>query len=368
MTHAKAAVLWPDQDKLCIEDVALEDPRAGEVLVKIVASGICHTDMVLRGSSITARPVVLGHEGSGIVETVGEGVTEFKPGDRVGISFATCGTCPSCQQLAPAYCRQFFPLNFFGKRADGSTSIRKDDQNIGSHIFGQSSFATRAICSARNLVKVDDAIPLEIVGPFGCGFQTGAGAVLNSLKVKKGASVMVLGAGAVGLSAVMAAAHIAEASTVIIVDLNEARLKVGVTVGATHSINGASPNFENDIKGICAAGVDYVIDTTGHVPLVERCVNLLATQGTLGLVAVYPLHVKFSFDVTMFMTTGKKIQGVMEGDSDIKTFIPQLLAHYQQGRFPVDKIIRYYDFADINQAIEDSEHGDTIKAIVRMPV
>jgi aryl-alcohol dehydrogenase len=179
--------------------------------------------------------------------------------------------------------------------------------------------------------------------------------------------VMVLGAGAVGLSAVMAAAYIAEAKTIIVVDLHDARLQIGLSVGATHSVNGASGDFDNDIRKICPAGVDYVIDTTGYVPLVERSVNLLAIQGTLGLVAVYPLQAKFSFDLTMFMATGKKIRGVMEGDSDIKTFIPQLLEHYQQGRFPVDKIIRYYDFADINQAIEDSERGDAIKAIVRMP-
>lgn len=367
MNHAQAAVLWPGADTLSIEDVQVEDPRDGEVLVKIVASGICHTDMVLRGSSITPRPVVLGHEGAGVVEKVGAGVVDFQPGDRVGISFAACGECPSCQKRAPAYCSQFFPLNFFGKRADGSTSIRKEQQRIGSHVFGQSSFATHVICSAHNLVKVDDSIPLEIVGPFGCGFQTGAGAVLNSLKVKKGTSVMVLGAGAVGLAAVMAAALIAEASTVIVVDLNDARLSTALSLGATHTVNGAANDFEGEIKKICATGVDYVIDTTGHVPLVERCVNLLAVQGALGLVAVYPLQAKFSFDVAGFMATGKKIQGVMEGDSDIKTFIPQLLEFYRQGRFPVEKIIRYYDFADINEAIEASERGDAIKAIVRMP-
>lgn len=367
MNFAQAAVLWPEGNALSIETVQLENPRAGEVLVKIVASGICHTDMVLRGSSITARPVVLGHEGSGIVEKVGEGVIEFKPGDRVGISFATCGECPSCQKLTPAYCHQFFPLNFFGKRADGSTSICKGEQTIGSHIFGQSSFATHAVCSVRNLVKVDDAIPLEVVGPFGCGFQTGAGAVLNSLQVKKGTSVMVLGAGAVGLSAVMAAALIAEASTVIVVDLNDGRLNTALSLGATHIVNGAANDFEGEIKRICTTGVDYVIDTTGHVPLVERCLSLLAAQGTLGLVAAYPHKAKFSFDASAFMSAGKKIQGVMEGDSDIKTFIPQLLEFYRQGRFPVDKIIRYYEFADINEAIEASERGDAIKAVVRMP-
>jgi aryl-alcohol dehydrogenase len=367
MTQAQAAVLRADINTFSIETVDLEDPRQGEVLVKIVATGICHSDMVLRDAKITKRPIVLGHEGAGIVTRVGAGVCEFKAGDRVAMSFAACGSCPSCQTSAPAYCAQFFPLNYFGSRLDGSTSISNAGERIGSHIFGQSSFATYAVCPAQNLVKVDDDISLEIAGPFGCGFQTGAGSVLNSLSVPRGASVMVLGAGAVGLSAVMAAAHIASAATVIAVDLHDTRLNLAMSVGASHKINGGAEHLEELVKAICPAGVDYIIDTTAYVPLAQRCVNLLASQGTMALVAAYPLDVKFNFDVSMFMATGRKIQGVMEGDSDIKEFIPRLLEHYKQGRFPVDRIIKYYDFADINQAIKDSERGTTIKAIIKMP-
>ncbi len=367
MTQIQAAVLRPDSNTLVLENIELEAPRENEVLVKIIATGICHTDMVLRDASVTKRPVVLGHEGAGIVEQVGSDVIAFKPGDRVAMSFSSCGVCPSCAKHVPGYCTQFFPLNILGRRSDGSTSLAKGSEPITSHIFGQSSFATHAICSENNLVKVDDAIPLEIVGPFGCGFQTGAGAVLNSLQVPKGASVMVLGAGAVGLSAVMAAAHIAAAETVIAVDIHDSRLELARSVGATHSVHGASNEFDSEIKSICPAGVDYIIDTTAYLPLVERCVNLLVSQGTLALVAGYALNAKMSFDASMFMTSGKKIQGVMEGDSDIKEFIPRLLEYYKQGKFPVDRIIKYYDFVDINQAIEDAECGATIKAIIKMP-
>jgi len=363
---AQAAVLWPDRKDFSIESVVIEDPRPGEVLVKVVASGICHTDLVLRDMGVTARPVVLGHEGSGIVEKVGEGVTEFKAGDRVGMSFASCGECPSCRKNALAYCHEFFPLNFMGNRRDGSSSLSKNSQKIGSHVFGQSSFATRAICSPRNLVKVDDSVPLELVGPFGCGLQTGAGAVLNSLKVQKGASVMVLGAGVVGLAAVMAAANIAEANRVIAVDLHAARLEVASSVGATHVVSSASGDLAKQIREICPAGVDYIFDTTGHLPLVEECIELLAIQGTLGMIASYAPGKRLSFDAVMFMITGKKIQGVVEGDSDIKTFIPQLLDYYKRGLFPIEKIVRFYDLADINQAVEDAERGETIKAVVRM--
>lgn len=366
MKSIEAAVLRADSSEMVFETLTLEQPRENEVLVKIVASGICHTDMVLRDAGLTPRPVVLGHEGSGVVEQVGSGVSDFKAGDRVAISFASCGSCPSCEKQAPSYCQQFFPLNFMGQRGDGSSSLSNADETVHSHVFGQSSFATHVVCPAANLVSVDEDIPLELAGPFGCGFQTGAGAVLNSLNVTKGSSVMVLGAGAVGLAAVAAAAHIAEAATVIAVDLQESRLVLAKDVGATHTIIGTADDFAAEVRAICAQGVDYVIDTTGHVPAVEPCLELLAAQGALALVASYPPGAMLSVDVLGVMLAGKRIQGVMEGDSDIKHFIPELLQHYKAGRFPVDKLVRYYDFHDINAAIQASESGETIKAIVKM--
>lgn len=367
MISAQSAVLWPGESQLTLETLELEEPRPGEVLVKIIASGICHTDIVLRDGSLTRRPIVLGHEGSGMVEKLGPGVTDFQLGDRVVASFASCGACPACSREAPAYCQQFFPLNFQGSRADGSTSLSKDGQQIHSHVFGQSSFSTHALCPTRNLVRVDDTVPLELAGPFGCAFQTGAGAVLNSFKVPTGASVMILGAGAVGLSALMAARGIAGASTVIAVDIKTSRLGKARSVGATHVINGAAEDFALQLKSICEHGVDFIIDTTGQLALVERCVDLLAVQGTLGLAATYPLGANFSFEAGRLMTSGKRIQGVMEGDTDLQGFIPKLLDYYKQGRFPVDQIVDYFDFSDINAAIEATECGDTIKAIVRMP-
>ncbi len=367
MNHIKAAVLWPGTDRLSIETLELENPREGEVLVKIVASGICHSDMVLRDASITTRPVVLGHEGAGIIEQVGPGVSGFKPGDRVAMSYANCGDCPSCQSEKPAYCFNFVGLNFTGRRPDGSTSLSKDGKTIGSHICGQSAFASHAICPQGGIVKVDDSVPLELVAPFGCGFQTGAGAVLNALKVPKNSSVMVLGAGAVGLSAVMAAAYIAGATTVIAVDRHQSRLDRALTVGATHAVQGASANFVVEVGEICPLGVDYVFDTTAYLPLVEQCIPLLGIQGSLCLVAAYPLDAKLSFPVSAFTTGGRTIRGTMGGDSDIQRFIPRLLDYHRQGLFPVEKLVRYYDFDEINLAIDDSERGETIKAVVRMP-
>lgn len=367
MKDVRAAVLRPDSQALALETLSIEEPRAGEVLVRIVATGICHTDMVLRDAGITQRPVVLGHEGAGIVAKLGEGVSGFAVGDRVAISFASCGACKHCTNDAPAYCEQFFPLNFFGSRSDGSCGLASGEEQIHSHVFGQSSFATYSLCPASNLVKVDDDFPLELAGPFGCGFQTGAGAVLNSLQVPEGASLAVLGAGAVGLAAVAAARHIAGAGTVIAVDLHQERLDIAEQVGASHVINSGESDFAEALQAACPGGVDYVIDTTGKAAFAAQWVALLAPRGTLVLVASYPPEDMFAFNAVGLMTSGKKIQGVMEGDSDLKRFIPHLMAQFKAGKFPVDKLVRYYDFEDINQAVADSESGRTIKAIVRMP-
>lgn len=366
MNKTQSAVLWPGQTQLSIESVGLENPRDEEVLVKIVASGICHTDMVMRdGGTPTPQPVVLGHEGAGIVEKTGRGVDNLKPGDRVILSFASCGQCQSCSRGEPAYCYQFFPLNFCGARADGSTGIVCNGRPIHSHIFGQSSFSTRALCHQRNVVKVGNDIPLEILAPFGCGFQTGAGAVLNSLQVKPGRSVMVFGAGAVGMCAIMAAA-IAGASEIIAVDMNNGRLELALDIGATHAVNTEAAELDASVRAICGAGVDYIIDTTGHMPLVHQGVGLLAPRGSLGLVAAYRPDDRMTFDVMPLMSTGLTIRGIVEGDTDIQAFIPRLIEYYRDGLFPVDKLIRHFDFADINTAMALSESGEVIKAVVLM--
>ncbi len=367
MTSIRAAVLWPGAEELSLEQLEIEEPREGEVLVKIVATGICHTDTVLRTAGILQPPAVLGHEGAGIVEKLGPGVTGFAVGDRVAISFAHCGSCKHCEQDLPGYCEQFFPLNYMGNRLDGSCGLKQGEQVVRSHVFGQSSFASHSLCPVSNLVKVPDDFPLELAGPFGCGFQTGAGAILNSLQVPAGASVAVLGAGAVGLAAVAAAALIAGAGTVIAVDIHASRLQVAAEVGATHTLNGADSDLAEQLMAICPGGVDYVLDTTGKTSFVSQWVPLLAMRGTLGLVASYPMAEDLAFNAVTFMISGKKVQGIMEGDSDIQGFIPQLMAHHTAGRFPVDKLVRYYDFDDINAAVAAAERGETIKAILRMP-
>ncbi len=367
MVQATAAVLWQGQKSVSVETVEIEAPRPGEVLVKIVATGVCHTDMVMRDQLLpTPQPVVLGHEGAGIVEKVGAGVDHLKPGDAVVISFNNCGTCLSCREREPAYCQEFFPRNFFATRTDGSTSISKDGTAIHSNVFGQSSFANYALSHTQNTVKVDTDVPLELLGPLGCGFQTGAGAILNALKVKKGRSLAIFGTGAVGLTAVMAA-KIASANEIIAIDLNRERLDLALELGATHAINAGDGDTAAKILEICPGGIDYTMDTSAHIPVVQTAIEVLAPRGVCGLVGAFKLEDTLQLNATHLLSGGRSVRGIVEGDADPHSFIPQLIQYYRQGQFPIDRLTSFFDLENINEAIAAGESGSVVKPIVRMP-
>jgi len=368
-TAARAAVCRSPESPMAIEAVTIEDPREGEVLVRIVGVGVCHTDMAMKSQQLPVpQPVVLGHEGSGIVEKVGPGVTGLAPGDPVVLSFNSCGHCPNCDDHAPAYCYAFGLYNFAAIRPDGSTPLSGEGGPIHANVFGQSSFATHAIAHARNTVKVPEHardVPLELLGPLGCGIQTGAGAVLNSMKVRPGSSIAVFGAGAVGMSAIMAA-RIAGATTIIAVDLNADRRKLALELGATHEVAGDG-DVAAAIRAICPDGLVYAFDTTGIARVIEMAFDLLAVRGTLGLVGASDADAVLTLNETALMGGGRTIRGILEGDSEPQTFIPELIDHYRAGRFPFDRLVDYFDFSQINEAFHASESGRVIKPVLRMP-
>ena len=229
---ARAAVVRAASHGFEIEAVSLEDPRDDEVLVRLVATGVCHTDLIARDQIYPVpQPIVLGHEGAGIVEKVGAGVSHVEPGDHLVLTYLSCGDCPACNEASPAYCHKLFGLCFGGARPDGSGAIRDaNGEALHGHFFGQSSFATLAIASRRNVVKVRRDAPWEILGPLGCGLQTGAGAVLNVFRPEAGQSLAVFGAGAVGLSALMAARH-AVMEPIIVIDVVPERLQIARDLG-----------------------------------------------------------------------------------------------------------------------------------------
>jgi aryl-alcohol dehydrogenase len=342
----------------------LDDPRPDEVIVRLVGSGVCHTDLAVRDQRrAVPLPAVLGHEGAGIVENIGAAVTSVAPGDHVVLTFNSCGACRMCVQGRSAYCDQFAAYNFAGRRVDGSTPLHRETDDVHGVFFGQSAFATHALAAERNVVKVAPDAPLELLGPLGCGIQTGAGSVLNSLRPPAGSSIAVFGAGSVGLSAVMAA-MVAGCTTVVALDLNEQRLELAQELGATHVINGADGNTVARLRGLTGgAGIDYTLDTTGAPAVLRQAVDALNQGGTCGLIGGSAAGTEVSLDMPTLLF-GRTVRGIIEGDSIPHLFIPTLVNLYQQGRFPFDKLITTYPFKDINQAVEDAEKGVTVKPVL----
>lgn len=364
----KAAVLNGAHKQFDVGDVELDNElKPEEVLVKVVATGLCHTDLAIRDEQLPfSLPGILGHEGAGIVEKIGSAVTKVKVGDHVILAPASCGKCNFCKSGHPSYCIQFFPLNFGGRRADGSCPYHDHGgKEISGFFFGQSSFATYSLASENNVVKVQDDVPLEILGPLGCGIQTGSGSVLNVLKPQASESIVVFGVGPVGLSAIMAARAVG-CTTVIAVDVHDNRLELAKELGATHTINSRNVSAGTEISdNIVPGGVHYAFDTTGRSEVVNEALKALRFRGRCVLVGVSSSG-KLEVDYAFF-TMGKTLEYIVEGDSVPDIFIPQLISLYKKGLFPFDKLIRFYELDQINQAVEDSEKGVTLKAVIRMP-
>jgi aryl-alcohol dehydrogenase len=366
----RAAVLRASGAPLEIEDVLLEAPRPTEVRVRVVATGVCHTDMVVRDQLFpTPLPIILGHEGAGVVDAVGSAVTTVQPGDHVVMTYMSCGLCLPCETGHPAHCTHMHPLNFGGGRLDGSSSACGCGNNhaIHAHFFGQSSFSTYTIANERNVVKVSKQAPLELLGPLGCGIQTGAGSVLNALRVEAGSSFAAFGAGAVGLAAVMAA-KVAGATTIIAVDVTPSRLELALELGATHVINSREEDPVQRIQAITQGGVNYSLECSGRSEVLRQAIDALTTLGTCGIVGATKMGTEVAFNINDVMIPGKRIMGIVQGDVVANAFIPKLVDLYLQGRFPFDKLCKFYEFDEVNQAMADSERGVTIKPILRMPV
>jgi len=367
-TQASAAICRGHDHPFTIEPVELADLAADEILVRVVACGICHTDLAVRDAQLPVPlPIVLGHEGAGIVEAVGSGVSSAKPGDRVVMSFNSCGTCPNCADDAPTYCYNFFPHNWIGTRADGTPSMHHDGAPMAANFFGQSAFATHAITHERNTYVLPErfaGIALDMIAPIGCGLMTGAGAVLNSMQVREGMPIAVFGTGTVGLAAIMAA-KIAGASPIIAVDVNDARLELALELGATHAFN-ARADAIGQIKQLVPQGLGYVFDTTGLHKVIEDAWGLLAPKGVCGIVGASAPGDNLTFDEANFMSGGRRVMGILGGDSNGAPFLLELLDHHLAGNFPFDRLIGHFDFAEINEAIEASEAGHVVKPVLRI--
>ncbi len=359
-----AAVMREKGGAFALENIELQAPRDNEVLVRMVATGVCHTDTLPRDQVVPAPfPAVYGHEGAGVVEQVGKAVTKLQVGDHVVMSCGFCGQCDTCVTGHPMYCRHFFQANFGFARMDGSATMQKNEEVVHGNFFAQSSFATYALGTERSVVKIPKDVPLELMGPLGCGVQTGAGAVINSLKVQAGDSLAIFGAGAVGLSALLAAV-VSGCATRICVDLNEQRLALAKELGATHVLNPTEVDVVAEIQKITGGGAKFSLETSGSLKALRQAVDSIQILGECGMIGAPAFGSEIGLD-TWGLLLGRKIRGICEGDSVPDIFIPKLVELYKQGRFPFDKLVKLYPFEQINQAVGDSERGKTIKAVLQ---
>ena len=361
------AAVTREKGSFNFETVELAEPKANEVLVKMVACGICHTDVAAIEHFIPVQfPYVAGHEGVGIIEKVGSGVADLAPGDRVGMSFPSCGKCDSCKDGRPYACDTGFMCLFGGTYRDGTKRMKGDDGADIGIMFGQGSFATYAIADQSNTVKIDVDSDEELskLCSLGCGIQTGAGAVLNRMKPRPGKSIAIFGCGAVGLAGVMAA-KIAGCSTIIAVHGRRGR-EEALSFGATHTISGREEDVVARIKEITGGkGVNYALEAAGVPDMVITMLNSMAREGTCVLVSVTgPATIPLELE-RQIMDASLTMAGAVEGCSNPKIFIPELVRFYKEGRLPVDKLNKFYDFKDLGQALKDCHEGATIKPILK---
>ena len=364
-TTATAAVLRARGAPYGLESVQLADPGPGEILIRVHACGICFTDVgVQTYEQGLPLPQVLGHEGAGTVIRTGEGVATVAPGDHVVLSYASCGSCASCSHSAPQYCANFMLLNYAGSLPDGRPPMQGAGGPVYGAFFGQSSFATHAIAYERNTVKVDADLPWEVLAPFGCGMQTGAGTVYNSLAPKAGQSLAVFGTGSVGLAALMAAADLG-CAPLIAVDRNAERLALARSLGATHTVLADGRDLMTALREIVPTGLDFIVDTTGVGPVIRAGTEALAARGQMVMLAVTPPGTEITINPNILLG-GRALRGAVEGDADPRTFIPWLIARHRAGRFPHDRLITTYPFSKINEAVADMKAGKVVKPVLLM--
>ncbi|RMI39821.1 NAD(P)-dependent alcohol dehydrogenase [Streptomyces triticirhizae] len=361
-----AALSHGPQSPFTLETVELDDPRPDEILVRIVASGVCHTDLAVKSQAPEGSPpLVLGHGGAGVVEDVGREVRGVAPGDRVLLSYRHCGGCLSCRRGEPAYCGSLLALNNAGRRPDGSPTLTRGGEPLFGSFFGQSSFASHVLATVDNVVVVDRETDLPTFAPLGCGVQTGAGAVLNVLRPGAGDTLALYGAGSVGLSALLAARAIG-VGRVLVVDVLPERRAQAHALGAESVLDpgelGDGVGLADAVRDLTAGGASHALDTTGSPGVIAEALRALAARGTLAVVGLGPAEL--TLNVRDLMYGGKSLRGCIEGDATPRRFLPELLALHDAGRFPVEDLVSRYTFDAINEAIADQRAGRVVKPVL----
>lgn len=360
-----AAIARSPDAPFSIESFDIEEPRSDELLVRIVASGICHTDIAVKDQDVKLPlPMILGHEGAGIVEKVGSSITHVSVGDHVVLSGDSCGQCRKCQQGLPSYCDDFVERNLTGRRIDGTSPTSMGEEEVNGRFCGQSSFATHTVVSSRSAIKVHESYPIELMGPLGCGLTTGVGTVMNALRPPAGSSIAIFGAGTVGLAAVMGAT-LTGCAEIIVIDPLEARRSIALELGATRVLDAADPALVEEILSLTHGGADFSVECSGVPAAVENAVKSLARPGWCAQVGATPAGTLMPLDMD-HLGFGRGIKGVVMGDANAQSFVPYLSDLHAQGKLPYDRFVKFYEFDEVNQAVADSKHGDVVKPVLRI--
>jgi len=363
---AKAAILFEVGKKLDLREVEVEPPRTGEVLLKMGAAGICHSDLhVMTGHLVAPLPAILGHEGSGTVAEVGPGVTNVKPGDRViPLWRLSCGICEYCSDSRPALCVEGTQIRMTGRLLDGSTRFKLDGKEI-KHFAGVSSFSEYSVIPARALVKIPADFPLDRAALLGCGVITGVGAVFNAARVKPGSRVAVFGAGGVGINVIQGAA-IAGAEKIIAVDLLPNKLDFARRFGATHTINARETNPVEAIKALTGGkGVEYAFEVIGQPATIRQAYDSMGKRGMAVVVGVTPMTAEISIPIMTLVFEERVLTGSVYGSSRPWIDIPMLINLYQAGKLKLDELLTArYPFSQINEAYEALERGEGLRSVV----
>jgi len=360
----KAAVLYQYNEPLVVDVVDLDPPQAGEALVKLVGCGLCHTDLsAAQGAAQVPTPAVLGHEGAGIVQQIGPGVTRVSPGDHVVLTgSASCGQCRYCVRGIPSLCDKFRPVKFTGVLPGNQRRLSKDGQAL-SHFFVQSAFAEYAVVPQEAAIKIREDAPLDIVGILGCSALTGISSVINSARVEAGTDVAVIGCGGVGLSSIMGA-RLVGAGNIIAVDIRDSQLEMARELGATHSINARRENVIRRIKEITDGGADYTFWGTDNTDALVQSIIALRPGGTCILMAGVPAGTTISFD-RLALYDEKTIRGCRSGTARASIDIPVYVNLFMDGRLPIDRLVTHrYRFDEINTALQGLQAGEIVKSVI----
>nr|WP_303652795.1 alcohol dehydrogenase catalytic domain-containing protein [Paludisphaera mucosa] len=351
--------------RIKLEKVELEDPREDEVLIRVTSCGVCGTDKgCIHGLEPFPIPGVLGHEGAGVVEAIGSRVSLVKTGDRVMIGVPFCGHCLTCRRGEPRYCQNYMALTSSGYRMDGSSPMSRDGETLAGRFFQQSSWVPNTLALERQLARAHDGLDLDLTGQYGCSISTGAGTNFNELKPYPRSSIAGFGAGNVGLGAVMAA-RMTGATTIIAVDEVAERLALAGELGATHTLQ-HGPGTVEEPKALIRDNVDFSMEATDGSNLVSEAIEALGVRGTCARMGGAKLTETVQYKFADVPLKGKRIVGAMGGGGQSPMFLEDLMRLQLEGRFPLEKPVKFHDFADVNQAIDDSDAHKIIKPILRM--